>query len=165
MWEGAFSSKRDNNKILSFQRSVTLLTTRALILTKLLTADLNAVEIAVIAFQVQIQCMRSILLHHRFGRSTRCGQLSRFSVSQVIELITIPDLTSHPTRDFGFSVPSIPGGGWVNFCPMDPNVYRFYLTGKKSDEKVGFSEVICNDGGYLKLFVVLSRKTTPLNGR
>ena len=155
VWVGAFLSKRVINKIRSFQRSITLLATRAfktaptnslLLLTKLLPADLRAVEIAAARMlnPVHEEC---------FAPSSR-RQINKvlplLDDSQRVEQITMPHLTSHPPWDICFSVLSVTDGGLVSLCPMGPNAYRIYLAGRKCDGKVGFAVVVCNESSIIE---------------
>ena len=152
VWAGALRSQKIVKSLRSFQRSITLLATRAfktaptdslLLLSGLLPVDLRAIEIASRSY-------KSSAHEDCFSPSSR-RQINRvfplLEDSLRIENVALPHLSSHPPWNFDFSILSLPIGSSVSLFPSGSNTFRYYLVGGGKDHTSPcFGAVCCNNG-------------------
>ncbi len=154
VWISGLHRKICHSKLRSFQRSITLLVTRAfksaptlslLALSNLRPVDNRALERAAIS-------MLSPPFVCCFSDSSRKlvhKNIPLLKSSDRIELVSYPHLSSHPPWEFCFSKLFMLQQGSTSFLPSHPYVTRCYVVVLSDGGKLTFGVVGCNTRGVI----------------
>lgn len=152
VWISGLRRKNCIQKLRSFQRSVTLLVTRAFktapTLSLLLLSNLRPIDGRVLERAAASLCSHANC-YSPASRKFIKKKIPSLVSGRGLEVVTMPHLSSHPPWHINFTKVTLSSDGFVSMLPVHANVMRVYVVILSEGERRSFGFVCCNMDGVV----------------